>query len=514
MALETGTYVSDLVDSNPAGSDAKAQGDDHIRLIKDVLGNTFPDADKPFRFPKAEAVSADETVVAADQGTVYSMDASGGEKDINLPSGLAAADEGWKIAVVKSDSSTNGVVIDPAAADTINGKTTIKLTGQYQWVIVVWTGTAWVGLFGPRREAAEESLASAATTDLSSISSSNVLITGTTTITAFGTEPAGVTKWLRFAGALTLTHNATSLILPGGADITTAAGDMALMKSEGSGKWRCYAYVRADGTALAVNFASEAEAAARTNTTKAISPKVNPFPPGHKRGLAISAGADADHDLTIETGSARDATDAVNLILGSALTKRGDEAWAVGNDAGALDVGSSLAADTWYYVWLIIRSDTGVVDVLFSTSATAPTMPTDYDYKRLIDARLTDGSGNFIDMSSYGDERLWKTVRSSYDASPGTNAVLVTLDDVPTGIRTTALLAVAYTGASGNHWLLVTSPDQDDVEPSDSLFSIRKETSSHMRVRTDDQGRVRIHVTQNDRVRIVTHGFFMDFGVI
>jgi hypothetical protein len=33
---------------------------------------------------------------------------------------------------------------------------------------------------------------------------------------------------MRFAGALTLTHNATTLILPGGANITTAAGDTAV----------------------------------------------------------------------------------------------------------------------------------------------------------------------------------------------------------------------------------------------------------------------------------------------
>ena len=33
MALETGTYISDLVATNPVASDAKSQGDDHIRLI-------------------------------------------------------------------------------------------------------------------------------------------------------------------------------------------------------------------------------------------------------------------------------------------------------------------------------------------------------------------------------------------------------------------------------------------------------------------------------------------------
>lgn len=42
MGLETGTYINSLVPSNPTGGDPKAQGDDHIRLIKSTLKNTFP----------------------------------------------------------------------------------------------------------------------------------------------------------------------------------------------------------------------------------------------------------------------------------------------------------------------------------------------------------------------------------------------------------------------------------------------------------------------------------------
>lgn len=43
MALETGTYISDLVSTNPVGAtDPKSQGDDHIRLIKATLLATFP----------------------------------------------------------------------------------------------------------------------------------------------------------------------------------------------------------------------------------------------------------------------------------------------------------------------------------------------------------------------------------------------------------------------------------------------------------------------------------------
>jgi len=86
---------------------------------------------------------------------------------------------------------------------------------------------------------------SAATTDLSTASGYYVEITGTTTITGFGTEAAGVLRALRFSSVLTLTHNATSLILPGAANITTASGDTALFVSEGGGNWRALNYQRA-----------------------------------------------------------------------------------------------------------------------------------------------------------------------------------------------------------------------------------------------------------------------------
>lgn len=85
-------------------------------------------------------------------------------------------------------------------------------------------------------------IASATTTDLSAATGDYVVVTGTTTITGLGTAPAGVERTVRFSGALTLTHNSTSLILPGGVNITTAAGDIAVFRSEGSGNWRGISY--------------------------------------------------------------------------------------------------------------------------------------------------------------------------------------------------------------------------------------------------------------------------------
>lgn len=94
-------------------------------------------------------------------------------------------------------------------------------------------------------------VASAATCNIGLVASNSVFITGTTGITSFGVISAGVIRNVLFSGALTLTHNATSMILPGGANIVTAAGDSAVFYSMGSGNWRCTAYQRANGNPLA-----------------------------------------------------------------------------------------------------------------------------------------------------------------------------------------------------------------------------------------------------------------------
>lgn len=97
----------------------------------------------------------------------------------------------------------------------------------------------------------ETDLASAATTDIGAVNSNFVRITGTTTITSLGTNYNGP-KFVLFSGALTLTHNATTLIIPGGSNITTAAGDYAVFVPTGnpSSGWRCGGYIKANGGSI------------------------------------------------------------------------------------------------------------------------------------------------------------------------------------------------------------------------------------------------------------------------
>lgn len=138
-------------------------------------------------------------------------------------------------------------------------------------------------------------------------------------------------------------------------------------------------------------------------TSKKLTYREFPLPTNYIGGLICSNnGTDPDADVDVAVGSCRDNTDAINMRLSSSITKQLDAAWAVGTNQGGLDTGS-IASDTLYAVWLIMRSDTGVVDVLFSTSFTAPTMPTNYDYKRLIGAVKTDASSDIHPFLQSGD---------------------------------------------------------------------------------------------------------------
>lgn len=74
-------------------------------------------------------------------------------------------------------------------------------------------------------------------------------VTGTIGFTAM-TVAADRQFTLQFDGVLTMTHHATNLDLPGEANITTAAGDVAVFQSTGTNTVQCISYTRADGTAI------------------------------------------------------------------------------------------------------------------------------------------------------------------------------------------------------------------------------------------------------------------------
>ncbi len=91
-------------------------------------------------------------------------------------------------------------------------------------------------------------VASASTIDLDSLVVGFVDVTGTSSISAI-TLAAGRSRSVRFTGVLSLVNSA-NLVLPGGANITTAAGDFATFRGYAGGVVRCVYYGAASGSSL------------------------------------------------------------------------------------------------------------------------------------------------------------------------------------------------------------------------------------------------------------------------
>jgi hypothetical protein len=157
---------------------------------------------------------------------------------------------GQNVVVANTATPTNNMVGTITAFDPNSGAMTISVsTTSGSGTFTAWTvslsGPGFTGgkLTTPVNDADTVTLVSAATVAIGAASSNSLIISGTTTITAFDSIAAGAEREVTFSGSLTLTHNATSLILPGGQNILTAAGDVARFRSLGGGNWRCTSYL-------------------------------------------------------------------------------------------------------------------------------------------------------------------------------------------------------------------------------------------------------------------------------
>lgn len=127
MGLETGTYIADLVPTNPVLNDPESQGDDHIRLMKSVAQATFPGANRPFPIPTSVTKSADYTVLSTDQNKYFYINTASAAVSLTLPT-LTSASNGWQITVMKATTDTNPVFILPPSGNLTSGPLTLAKT--------------------------------------------------------------------------------------------------------------------------------------------------------------------------------------------------------------------------------------------------------------------------------------------------------------------------------------------------------------------------------------------------
>lgn len=111
-------------------------------------------------------------------------------------------------------------------------------------------------------------VASASTINLTTATGNVIDVTGTTTINTI-TLQDGATRIVRFTGILQLTNSA-NLILPGGANIVTSAGDFAVFVGYASGVVRCASYQRISGAPVTTPLSKFFESAKQTITSAGL----------------------------------------------------------------------------------------------------------------------------------------------------------------------------------------------------------------------------------------------------
>ena len=242
MALEdlTGTkYLDDLNSSNPAAGDDVSEGDDHIRGIKNVLKLTFPNIDAAVNATPTELNYVDGVTSAIQTQLDAKVSNATHTGDVTGSGALTIAVDAVDIAML-------------SATGTASSSTFLR--GDNSWVAVT---TDLVGDTSPQLggflDANGNYMQTEKGGDIASASPTVIDtdgdyfdVTGTTSFTAF-TVAADRQFTLQFDGVLTMTHHATNLDLPGEANITTAAGDVATFQSTGANTVQCINYSRASG---------------------------------------------------------------------------------------------------------------------------------------------------------------------------------------------------------------------------------------------------------------------------
>lgn len=307
-------------------------------------------------------------------------------------------------------------------------------------------GSWWLFFMGPRLNK-QATIASATTTDLGTSASNIVSISGTTTITSFGSSASvgNPLYFLTFEDALLLTYNGTSLILPTGANVTTAAGDTCVAQYLGSGNWKIVSYSRASGSPL--------------GGAGVVRGSISGFLPSSIAGTSTTA------SLTVSAGQAANSTAATYI------TKNTTTSWAVsnGNAINGYQGGTTLPNGSTIH-FFICSGASGVGT--FAHNGLTPTLPAGYDtyYRRIFSLR-TNGSGALIAGSSIegeGGSQVFYLTTPSLDvngSTPGNASRTLYALAIPNGIAIEPLFRANSVNAAGAGEMIITSPLESDIAP-------------------------------------------------
>ncbi len=219
-------------------------------------------------------------------------------------------------------------------------------------------------------------------------------------------------------------------------------------------------------------------------------------PKGYLWGLTLSNAADAVNDITVVAGEAKDEGHVAVLVLAAAITKQIDAAWAVGTNAGGMNTGS-VANGTWYEVHLIRRPDTGVVDVMFTTTANRATLPANYTQQRRIGWVKRDLAN--VAFTQVDDYFTITTPSNDLSATSSAVAASCTLKAPPNSLARFRASCLGNTSINAANAVVFSELAEADTAPTTTNgfnsigsgdFAIQG--AGHFEVRVDSSSQIRV----------------------
>jgi hypothetical protein len=242
--------------ANPITLDANGRGiiwgnGEYRQVLQDMFGNVVWD----------QLTYASPAGTSGGSGsTIWYGTATGTANAITLstPAGFVASD-GQTVGFIANASNTGSTTINASGfgsilveKNTASGPTTLAggeiVIGNLVFATYSASLNAFIlqTLLPPPGIGVQTTIIAATTTDLGTIPSHDVIVTGTTTIASFGSS--ATTQWplylVQFAGALQITES-SALLTPNGTNITTATNDTAWALYLGGGDWQILQYVPA-----------------------------------------------------------------------------------------------------------------------------------------------------------------------------------------------------------------------------------------------------------------------------
>jgi hypothetical protein len=316
-------------------------------------------------------------------------------------------------------NAANSAWINEGPVDAIGNAATVSevLTGTSTSVVV--TPDALAGIWQRGAD-----ITAASTLSLPAGGGYDFNVTGTTTITGISSAQGGRKVRLKFASSLTLTHNASSFVMPGATSVAVSPGDMAEFTNEAAqdasgSSWRMSGYF--------------------PNLQPLTPTAISPALPGATNLLIVNGGATTNVTITFDQAVLVNSAGYGMSVLSGSYTCD----CSVNGALNRLDTGS-LANSSEYHIWLIAKPDGTLPGALMSLSATSPTLPSGYSggFKARVGCFITGGSATFLRLRQIGNH-------TRYVVAAGTTTTTLPTFTVATNASKTALTAAGTVGAGG-----------------------------------------------------------------